>query len=384
MTTSNRAALDRPRPGPPPARRPARPAARASSTSGSAPSTGRTRPSTPRPRPPAPASRGASSPWPRGPSVAPMRAQDCLYSVTDLAPGAGTTRVVGAVVEALRDAAGRRRGSTELLRSPEVTTVTLTVTEKGYSRRAGRRRWTPRRPASPPTSPRRPRPSRTWSRSSDGWPPSWRPGSAPAARRSTSCPATTPPATAPRWPGWCAEFVAGVGLARPRRGARLARDVGRRSRTRSSTGSSRPPPTADRDAAAAALGVRDEMAVVGEPYRQWVLRGRLRRGPAALGARRRARRPGRRALPADEAAPAQRLALGDGLPRGGRGLHDRRRRAGDRVGRAVGPRRSAPRSRRPCPTPGSTPASATSTTWSPGSATRPCTTCCARSGPTGR
>ena len=28
---------------------------------------------------------------------------------------------------------------------------------------------------------------------------------------------------------------------------------------------------ADRDSAEAALGVRDEMAVVGEPYRQWVL-----------------------------------------------------------------------------------------------------------------
>ena len=69
-------------------------------------------------------------------SVAPMLAQDCLYSVTDLAPGAGTTRVVGAVVEALemRPDAGRL---TELLRSPEVTTVTLTVTEKGYSRRTG-------------------------------------------------------------------------------------------------------------------------------------------------------------------------------------------------------------------------------------------------------
>ena len=39
-----------------------------------------------------------------------MRAQDCLYSVTDLAPGAGTTRVVGAIVEALHDAAGRRAG----------------------------------------------------------------------------------------------------------------------------------------------------------------------------------------------------------------------------------------------------------------------------------
>ena len=86
MTTLNRAALAGLAPARAPARRPARPAARASSTSGSAPSTGPTRPSTPRPRPPAPASRGASSPSPPGPPVAPMRAQDCLYSVTDWRP----------------------------------------------------------------------------------------------------------------------------------------------------------------------------------------------------------------------------------------------------------------------------------------------------------
>jgi fructuronate reductase len=70
---------------------------------------------------------------PRSPVTA-MREQDCLYSVTDLAPDAGTTRVVGSVVEALQMRADAARLSS-LLRSPEVTTVTLTVTEKGYSRR---------------------------------------------------------------------------------------------------------------------------------------------------------------------------------------------------------------------------------------------------------
>ena len=167
-------------------------------------------------------------------------------------------------------------------------------------------------------------------------------------------------------------FVAASAWARPRRGARLARR--RRSVSRTPIVDRIVPATtaADRDAAAAALGVRDEMAVVGEPLpavgaartpssppgRRWELDGALVVA-------------GRRALPADEAAPAQRLALGDGLPRGGRGLRDRRRRAGDRVGRAAGPRASAPRSRRPCPTPGST-RSGTSTTWSTGSATPPC------------
>jgi fructuronate reductase len=63
-------------------------------------------------------------------SVAPMRAQDCLYSVTDVAPGAGATRVIGAVVEALNMRADAVR-LIELLRSSHITTVTLTVTEKG-------------------------------------------------------------------------------------------------------------------------------------------------------------------------------------------------------------------------------------------------------------
>ncbi len=67
-------------------------------------------------------------------AVAAMRAQDCLYSVTERAPGDLRTRVVGSVVEALflsEDAARVR----ELFMSSELGTVTLTVTEKGYYRR---------------------------------------------------------------------------------------------------------------------------------------------------------------------------------------------------------------------------------------------------------
>jgi fructuronate reductase len=67
-------------------------------------------------------------------AVSEMRAQDCLYSVTDRAPGALTTRVVGSVIEALslRGDPDRIR---RLLESAETGTVTLTVTEKGYYRR---------------------------------------------------------------------------------------------------------------------------------------------------------------------------------------------------------------------------------------------------------
>ncbi|HAM44543.1 MAG TPA: mannitol dehydrogenase family protein, partial [Propionibacteriaceae bacterium] len=66
-------------------------------------------------------------------AVEGMRAQDCLYSVTDRTPGELRTRVVGAITEALHlneDAARVR----ELLTSPQLGTVTLTVTEKGYYR----------------------------------------------------------------------------------------------------------------------------------------------------------------------------------------------------------------------------------------------------------
>jgi fructuronate reductase len=69
-----------------------------------------------------------------GAAVTAMRAQDCLYSVTDRAPTGDRTRVVGSVVDALL----MRRDSARveaLIASPEVTVVTLTVTEKGYHRR---------------------------------------------------------------------------------------------------------------------------------------------------------------------------------------------------------------------------------------------------------
>jgi fructuronate reductase len=68
-------------------------------------------------------------------AVDAMRAQDCLYSVTDRRPDGLRTRVVGSVVDALlmgRDDA--RIGA--LLVSERVPVVTLTVTEKGYHRRA--------------------------------------------------------------------------------------------------------------------------------------------------------------------------------------------------------------------------------------------------------
>jgi fructuronate reductase len=66
-------------------------------------------------------------------TVRALREQDCLYSVVERRPEGLACRVVGSVVRALAmgpDAAAVGA----LLTDPEVTVVTLTVTEKGYHR----------------------------------------------------------------------------------------------------------------------------------------------------------------------------------------------------------------------------------------------------------
>jgi fructuronate reductase len=66
-------------------------------------------------------------------TVRTLRAQDCLYSVTDRRPEGSVCRVVGAVVGAL-SMGPDARAVDALLTDPDVTVVTLTVTEKGYHR----------------------------------------------------------------------------------------------------------------------------------------------------------------------------------------------------------------------------------------------------------
>ncbi|MFH8466964.1 mannitol dehydrogenase family protein [Streptomyces sp. NPDC017991] len=66
-------------------------------------------------------------------TVRALRDQDCLYSLTERRPDGHLTRVVGSVVGAL--AMGPDAEAVDaLLADPEVTVVTLTVTEKGYHR----------------------------------------------------------------------------------------------------------------------------------------------------------------------------------------------------------------------------------------------------------
>ncbi|MEU9189058.1 mannitol dehydrogenase family protein [Streptomyces sp. NPDC048484] len=66
-------------------------------------------------------------------TVRALREQDCLYSLTERRPDGHRSRVVGSVVGALAMGPDARAVDA-LLTDPEVTVVTLTVTEKGYHR----------------------------------------------------------------------------------------------------------------------------------------------------------------------------------------------------------------------------------------------------------
>lgn len=206
-------------------------------------------------------------------TVTAMRAQDCLYSVTDLTPTAGAVRVVGSVVEALQmrsDAAAVER----LLVVPEVTVVTLTVTEKGYSRR----RDTGGLDISAPAV------AADIAATSLEDPKGTSDMVTVVGKLAASLVARFRCNGAPIDVVSCDNTAAnGAALARVVRGFVEAsrwpdRDVVL-SWLASSVGFPDTivdrivPATTARDhaAAAAVLGVRDDMAVVGEPYRQWVL-----------------------------------------------------------------------------------------------------------------
>jgi fructuronate reductase len=66
-----------------------------------------------------------------------MRAQNCRYTVTDRAPGPLRPRVVGSIVEALHMRADASR-VLDLMVDPAVTVVTLTITEKAHHRLVGK------------------------------------------------------------------------------------------------------------------------------------------------------------------------------------------------------------------------------------------------------
>jgi len=155
---------------------------------------------------------------------------------------------------------------TELLRSPEVTTVTLTVTEKGYSRRPDGGLDVAAVEADLATADTDSDLVTVVGRLSACLVERFRAGGAPIDV--VSCDNTAANGAALR--RVVREFVeASAWRDRDAVLGWLATSVGFPD-----TIVDRIVPATmdrDRDAAAAALGVRDEMAVVGEPYRQWVL-----------------------------------------------------------------------------------------------------------------
>ena len=205
-------------------------------------------------------------------TVTMLKNQDCLYSVTDLAAGSTTTRVVGSIIDALLlrpDAAKVHHA----LCAATTTVVTLTVTEKGYYRRADTGALDVSAPAiaadlatTADTATGADEVGTVVGRLSSSLAARFRAGGAPISV--VSC-----------------DNMAGNGAAL----AGVIRGFVQESHwkdkeavlTWMSSAVAFPatvvdrivPATTDedRDAASAALGLRDDMAVVGEPYRQWVL-----------------------------------------------------------------------------------------------------------------
>ncbi|MFF5563151.1 mannitol dehydrogenase family protein [Streptomyces sp. NPDC012623] len=200
-------------------------------------------------------------------TVAAMRAQDCLYSVTERRPEGPATRVVGSVTEVLamrRDAAR----IDALLASPEVTAVTLTITEKGHHRRPGTGELDTSAPeiARDLAAPEGGDLTTVVGRIAAGLAARMRAGGAPVTLVSCDNMAANGAALATVVRG----FVAASSW--PARQAVLDWMAG--SVAFPATVVDRIVPAtadADRRAAEAALGVRDGVPVVGEPYRSWVL-----------------------------------------------------------------------------------------------------------------
>ncbi|MGW7514862.1 mannitol dehydrogenase family protein [Streptomyces sp. NPDC054796] len=212
-------------------------------------------------------------------TVRALRGQDCLYSLTELdglngrrpggewRPGGCATRVVGAVTGALHMGADAAAVDA-LLADPEVTVVTLTVTEKGYHR-------SPRTggldASAPPVAADLAAPSgaalgTVVGRLATGLAARMRAGAPPVTVVSCDNMADNGAALerlvhdyvrASSWPDR-ATVLDRLALAVAFPSTVVDRIV--------------PAATdADRDAAGAALGVRDALPVAGEPYRQWVL-----------------------------------------------------------------------------------------------------------------
>ncbi|MGX8279696.1 mannitol dehydrogenase family protein [Streptomyces sp. PBSH9] len=200
-------------------------------------------------------------------TVRALRNQDCLYSLTERRPDGHRTRVVGSIVGAL--AMGPDAGAVDaLLADPEVTVVTLTVTEKGYHRSSATRGLdtTAAPVAADLTAATGGQLTTVVGRVAAGLAARMRAGAPPVNVLSCDNMADNGAALART----VRDFVrASAWPDRTEILDRMAEAVAFPAtvvdRIVPATGE------ADRAAAVTALGVRDALAVTGEPYRQWVL-----------------------------------------------------------------------------------------------------------------
>ncbi|AQS71546.1 mannitol dehydrogenase family protein [Streptomyces pactum] len=200
-------------------------------------------------------------------TVRALRDQDCLYSLTERRPDGHRTRVVGAVVGAL--AMGPDAKAVDaLLADPEVTVVTVTVTEKGYHRSpsTGGLDTTAGSVAGDLTAAPDGHLTTVVGRLAAGLAARMRAGAPPVSVVSCDNMADNGAALggvvhdfvrASAWPDR-AEILDRMAEAVSFPGTVVDRIVPATSE-------------ADRAAAGAALGVFDALPVTGEPYRQWVL-----------------------------------------------------------------------------------------------------------------
>ncbi|OMI91260.1 mannitol dehydrogenase [Streptomyces sp. M1013] len=215
----------------------------------------------------------SSEPWgitavaPRSAAtVRALRKQDCLYSVVERHPDGHTCRVIGSVVGAL-SMGPDAEAVDALLTDPEVSVVTLTVTEKGYHRSAVGGLDTAAAPvaadlAAPPGAPL----TTVVGRLASGLALRMRSDAAPVAVVSCDNMAGNGAVLA----RVVREFV--HASAWPDRETVLARMD--EAVTFPSTVVDRIVPATsddDRSAARTALGLDDGLTVAGEPYRSWVL-----------------------------------------------------------------------------------------------------------------
>ncbi|GAA2613468.1 mannitol dehydrogenase family protein [Streptomyces axinellae] len=224
----------------------------------------------------------SGEPWgitavaPRSPGTArALREQDHLYSLTERRPGGAATRVIAALTGALVLSEDAARLDA-LLADPEVTVVTLTVTEKGYHRAPGYAREGPVLDRAAPAVAQDlertraggggTRPTTVIGRLAAGLATRMRTDAAPLTVVSCDNMADNGAVLG----AVVREFIAASGL--PDRQTVLDRMAGAVAFPATVVDRIVPATTGhDLDRAAAALGVRDGAAVTGEPYRQWVL-----------------------------------------------------------------------------------------------------------------